>query len=90
MQTAMATKIVPKLCESLLRTPPKGRALLIQWLAECPIDILAARLVRPIQSFITEKMKRDNALSGAVIYAIELLAVVNEAELSKPAGVSTA
>lgn len=47
------------------------------------MDVLAARLVRPCQQFITQRMQRIGALSSEVVLAIEMLAMVNEAEMRK-------
>ena len=84
-QIGFCLKIVPLVARAVLSMPEGGRALLERFLSACPVDIVAARLVRPLQAFVTDRLKAMNALlSGPVIYALELLSLANAAEMTKP------
>ena len=53
--------------------------VLVKWWAEYPPEVLAARVVAPLQSYLTAELMATKKLTVSVMSAIKLLARVEEA-----------
>jgi ubiquitin-protein ligase E3 A len=71
--------LVPRLCHTILRAPRTARARLVGWWADYPADLLATRVVAPLQAFLTAELCATKKLTAAVMHAIKVLALVEEA-----------
>jgi len=71
--------LVPRLCHTILRAPRTARARLVAWWADYPADLLAQRVVAPLQAYLTAELCATKKLTAAVMNAIKVLALVEEA-----------
>ena len=75
----MGEQLVPLIARALLGVPEAGARLLTELWSECPHHLLAVRLVRPLQGFITHRLQASPRLEVAVVQAIEWMALLEEA-----------
>jgi hypothetical protein len=54
---AFAHVVLPKLCHSILSAVTTSQQLLVRWWSSYPKDILARRVVAPLQSYITIELQ---------------------------------
>lgn len=76
-----AQLVLPKLCHSILSAAPISQQLLVRWWSSYPKDILADRVVKPLQSYITIELQATKKLTLAVMNSIKVLAKVEEASM---------
>ena len=69
---AFAQVVLPKLCHSVLSAASISQQLLVRWWSTYPKDILAERVVRPLQSYITVKLQATKKLTLAVMNSIKV------------------
>ncbi|KFM29144.1 Ubiquitin-protein ligase E3A [Auxenochlorella protothecoides] len=70
--------LVPRLCGVVLAAPATTRHLLVKWWAECPAALLEARVVRPLQRYLTDELYTTKKLTVSVMNVIKVLARVEE------------
>ena len=54
---SFAHVVLPKLCHAILSAVATSQSLLVRWWATYPKDILARRVVAPLQSYITIELQ---------------------------------
>lgn len=64
--------VLPKLCHSVLSAASISQQLLVRWWSTYPKDILAERVVRPLQSYITVELQATKKLTLAVMNSIKV------------------
>ena len=69
---AFAQVVLPKLCHSVLSAASISQQLLVRWWSTYPKDILADRVVRPLQSYITVELQATKKLTLAVMNSIKV------------------
>lgn len=74
-----ANSLIPRLCNIILAAPMSCRHLLVRWWADYPGALLEARVVRPLQRYLTDELYATKKLTVAVMNAIRTLAYVEEA-----------
>ena len=76
---AAASVLVPRLCNTILLAPPAARRTLVRWWAATPADLLGARVVAPLQRYLTDELAATKELTVSVMNAIKVLAAVEAA-----------
>jgi alpha-tubulin suppressor-like RCC1 family protein len=74
-----AGALLPRLANIALAAPSSCRHLLVKWWADYPGDLLEARVVRPLQRYLTDELYATKKLTVHVMNAIKVLAAVEEA-----------
>jgi ubiquitin-protein ligase E3 A len=74
-----APALIPRACAVALAAPPATRRLLVTWWAAFPGPLLEARVVRPLQRYLTDELCATKKLTVSVMNAIKVLAAVDEA-----------
>ena len=53
--------------------------ILVKWWSEYPADLLEARVVKPLQQYLTDELSTTKKLTQSVMNTIKVLAKVDEA-----------
>jgi len=85
-QPALGGALLRRLCPLLAAPPPRVRTLLLHGWAATPGALLASRVVRPLQAFVTAELKAANATTSIAVAAIRTLALLEEANRSNTRG----
>jgi hypothetical protein len=64
---AFAHAVLPKLCHSILSAVTTSQQLLVRWWSTYPKDILARRVIAPLQSYITVELQARLAAKPPVV-----------------------
>lgn len=77
--TRCSNSLIPRICNILLAAPTSCRHLLVRWWSEYPEELLERRVVCPLQRYLTDELYATKKLTVAVMNAIKVLALVEEA-----------
>ncbi|KAK9819719.1 hypothetical protein WJX72_001643 [[Myrmecia] bisecta] len=75
----LASVLIPRLCNTILMAPSSSRHHLVKWWAEYPAELLEARVVKPLQQYLTDELFVTKKLTVSVMNVIKVLAKVEEA-----------
>ena len=74
-----ANSLIPRVCNIVLASPPTCRHLLVGWWAAYDPSLLERRVVKPLQTYLTDELYATKKLTISVMNAIKVLAMVEEA-----------
>ena len=74
-----ANSLIPRVCNIVLASPSTCRHLLVGWWAAYDPSLLETRVVRPLQTYLTDELYATKKLTISVMNAIKVLALVEEA-----------
>ena len=74
-----ANSLIPRVCNIVLASPATCRHLLVGWWAAYDPSLLETRVVKPLQTYLTDELYATKKLTISVMNAIKVLAMVEEA-----------
>ena len=78
-QGKMAYNMMPKICKVVMDCISISHQLLSNWWSEYPASILAGRIVRPFQDYISTTLDREQGnVSPSLVSTLNVLALVEE------------